>query len=206
MYLDARIVPPDELESSAPYLERLVYSEYDLGMKKREFLRFVKATTGQILWSSDLVCEVKSEINEMNQDLRPCSILFLVTSVILFLGAYFFSTISFLVELAILPIIGILYIAFYFFVYVIIDLHLFTDGWTENILESDSVQLEQSMVEILSLLQSNFSFPLRFHLAKEYPILVYTGLTQTTRTLVKLKEAILYPKNPEEKEESTGAL
>jgi hypothetical protein len=74
-----------------------------------------------------------------------------------------------------------------------------------NIKKSDSIQPEDTVGEILDLFQTEFPTPLRLYVVGDYSQLTYTGRTKTSDTLVRLKEAILYPKLTEEKEESTGA-
>ena len=62
--------------------------------------------------------------------------------------------------------------------------------------KTDSIELEETLSEIFALLQTEYRYPLRFYLVKDYPQLKYTGRTKTSETLVQLKEAVFYPRDP----------
>ncbi|MFW9835107.1 MAG: hypothetical protein ACFFEK_14000 [Candidatus Thorarchaeota archaeon] len=203
--LDSKIVQPDELVSPAPYFNKRVDSAYNLGLKEREFLRFVKSTTGLFEWPSSIIDEMKLDIDKMRRATPRCSILFLIVSILLLFWAYSLLAFSLLIAFGIFPVFFILQESYYYYQYALRDLHLVNEKWIRDLLESDSVQPEEVMKQILYRLQSEFPFPLRFYLAKEYPILVYTGRTKTTFTLARLREAVLYPQDGPTKEEVTGA-
>ena len=204
-FLDSRIVQPDELESPAPYHQKSVDSNYNLGMEERNYLRFIRSTAGLFVWPSSIISEIKLCISRMKRVTFRSSALFLLTSIIFLLWLYFDVAVNVLIGFGIIPIYLILYSSYYYFQYVIKDLPLLIEEWIQDIPVSDSVQLQEVMNDILNRLHSDFPFPLRFHLASNYHLLVYTGRTKTTFKLIRLKEAILYPKRTEEKEESTGA-
>ncbi|MFW9770158.1 MAG: hypothetical protein ACFFF9_09110 [Candidatus Thorarchaeota archaeon] len=205
MFLDSRIVQPDDLESPAPYYEKRVDASYNLGMKERNYLRFIRSTTGLFLWPSSTISEIKSDIHRMKRETFRCSAFFLLTSIILLFWMFSDFTVYVLTGFGIVPLSLIFYTSYYYFQYVIKDMPLLDEKWIQDIHVSDTVHFEDVMNEILSQLHSEFPFPLRFHLAKEYPLLTYTGRTKTTYTLVRLKEAVLYPQENPLKEERTGA-
>ena len=174
-------------------------------MKDREYLRFIKSTAGLFVWPIAIVNEIKMDIAKMKRGTNRCSIVFVVATIILFFWVYSNLAVFILIGPSILPISFILYTSYYYFQLAIKDMHLLNKEWIQDISVSESVQFEEVMNEILNRLHSEFPFPRRFHLARNYPLLVYTGRTKTTFALIRLKEAILYPELTEEKEESTGA-
>ncbi len=196
MSIDSQIVKPDEIESLAPHHGKTTITSYDRGMKRKELIKLVKSTAGLIEWPSDFVDEIKEDLEQMKKRFRPYSIIFLVIlfvplSVIYYLYASGGLMLSLIL---VVPLISFTLQGTYDYLrYVIDNMHILKDKWAQEILASDSVQLEETMLEIFNRLQSEFQYPLRFYLGREYPLLKYTGRTKTTVTLARLKEAVLYP-------------
>lgn len=208
MFIDSKNVQPEELESPAPYHEKSIDSGYIIGMKEKKFSNFVKSTAGLIVWPSEFINEIKRDLEKKKKRLRFCSISLLVLLLLLMLITYniFNSGGTILIWIVFIPLVlCTLQSIYYYFQYVFDNSHLLKNNWISDMILSESIQLEETMIEILSRLQAEFQFPLRFHLGHEYPHLVYTGRTKTTYTLVRLKEAVLYPQDTPSKEEATGA-
>jgi hypothetical protein len=209
MFIDSKLAEPEELESPAPYYTKSTDTKFNLALKKNSFNKFVVLTAGQFVWPSEIVEEEKLVFEKWQRDTRPAAAIFVVLLTIGILIAYFLlehggATLALLLFF---PVLFCILSVIYYYVRSLIDgWYLFNDTWTTRILESDSVQLEEVMVVILRKLQTEFPYPLRFYLAGQYPRVKYTGRTKTMYTLVRLKEAVLYPQDTPQKEESTGAI
>jgi hypothetical protein len=199
MYLDSRIVQPEKLVSVVPYHEKIAISSNKLETYKGEFQKFVICTPGLITWPSDLVDELEMEVGEARSDVRPCTLAFLVLLIVTSASTYYILTLDSLWVWLIAVVVPLGLLAIYAYImYLFENIHLFRSSWIHDIKKSDSIQIEDTIGEILDLLQTKFPCPLRFYLTGDYSQLTYTGKTKTSDTLVRLKEAILYPTLMEE--------
>jgi len=196
MYIDSQIVPSGVFESTDSGHDSTAFSNSWLVSKREKFIIFMKATAGLISWPSEIVEPIEHDIKN-NQERLPVFITAIIAIFIVLVLPNYFLLMS---EVFMLVIIGLFllicctiqwpfaagYIVFrnWFF---------FRGGWILDVRRSDSIQLEESLTEILSLLQSQFPYPLRFFFIKEYPLLTYTGRIETADVGVRLREAVLYP-------------
>ena len=209
MFLDSKIVQPEELKSPAPYHGKFLDSALNIGMKDTSFANFMRVTSNLIVWPSNFINEFNKDLEEKKNRFRNRSIIFLMMLFISSSIAYYIFTSGGYTSMLIVffPLIFCTLQGMYIFFRVLSDnSYLFQRNWISDSLVSESIQLEATMIEFLCRLQSDFQYPLRFHLGREYPHLVYTGRTKTTFSLVRLKEAVLYPLGSLSKEESTGAM
>ncbi|MHA2143907.1 MAG: hypothetical protein ACXAB0_00540, partial [Candidatus Thorarchaeota archaeon] len=212
MFLDTRFVQPEKKVQVVPFLKKMVLSSYKFGRFKKEFYKFVESTTGLITWPSRLFDGFEMDIQDVKKGFRPISITFLLVLPVISIVTIYLSTFGgWTLLIAIVPS-GYCFFwgIFSFFRYLYDNAPLFRSNWINQVLKSESIQLEDTIDAIFNLLQSEFPYPLRFHLTGEYPQLTYTDRTITSHTRVSLKEAVLYPQNEpqtglHEKEESTGA-
>ena len=205
MYLDARFAQPEKLVPVAPYNDKRAISGTMLGTYKIEFQKFAISTSGLITWPSALVDELEREVGAARSSVRPITLAVLVISFFMVGATYFLLT----HDLFWAVLIGVapfgLVMLFGYVTILLQTIHLVGSDRIHDIKKSDSIQIEDTLEEIFDLLQKEFQYPLRFYLTGDYPNLTYTGKTKTSDTLVSLKEAILYPRLIEKKEESTGA-
>jgi hypothetical protein len=193
--LDAYIVKSDEIVSAAPYHGETKLSSYDRGMKRSDLIKLIRNTSGLVEWPSDFIVNIKKELEREHKVFRRCSvttlvILFLIISVVYYLAASE-EILLWLLFAPLLVCIGEVIFSYLQVLYT--QSYLFQGDWLQNVLVSNSVQLDESMIMLLNLLHSEFQLPLRFYLGREYSLLHYTGRTKTTFTLARLKEAVLYP-------------
>ncbi len=206
-YLEARFAQPEQLVSAVPYHQKKAVSSHKLGTFRREFEKFVISTTGLITWPSSIADEFEMDVRKTRSGIGPCTLALLVILIVAAAATYYLLSLDLLwVCLLVVGPLGLSVI----YVYLIVlfnTIHLFGSGsnWIHHIKKSDSIQLEEAIGEIFDLLKKEFPSPLRFYLIGDYSQLKYTGRTKTSDTLVRWKEAILYPKLMDEKEESTGA-
>ena len=184
----------------------MALSDFNLRTYKIGFQKFVIATIGMITWPSVLVDELEKEVGEAQSDVRPCTAGFLALLIMLSAATYYVFTINTLWVLLIGILPTVLIAVYAYMIYLFQTMHLSRFNSIQHVKKSDSIQLEDTMREIFDLLQAEYPSPIRFYLAGDYSQLTYTGKTKTTGTLIRLKEAILYPRLMEEKEEATGAL
>lgn len=212
MFLDTRFVQPEKIVQVVPFLKKMVLSSYKFGRFKREFYKFVESTTGLITWPSRLIDKFEMDIQDAKKGLRPISITFLLVLPVISVVTIYLSRFGgWTLLIAIVPSgYCFFWSIFSFFHYLYDNAPMFRSNWIHQVLKSESIQLEETIDAIFNLLQSEFPYPLRFHLTGEYPQLTYTDRTKTSHTRVSLKEAVLYPQNEpqtglQEKEKSTGA-
>ena len=205
MYLDARFAQPEKLVCVAPYHDKRAVSGIKLNSYKKGFQKFALSTSGLITWPSALVEELEREVGDARSSVRPITLAVLVLVSVLSVFTYFLITID-LFWAVLLGVAPFGLVVFYGFVTILLrTTHLLGNNQIHDIKKSDSIQPEDAVGEILDLFQTEFPTPLRLYVVGDYSQLTYTGRTKTSDTLVRLKEAILYPKLTEEKEESTGA-
>ena len=196
MSLDAHIVTPDEVELLAPYYEKPEPLRSERVAKRFALTKFIKNTAGLIEWPSDFIIHMKENLKHEEKQLRTFSISFVVFLLIPITMTYYFLTSGsfFFISLYFAPLaFCIAEVAYGYFRNLSNHSYLFRGNWLLDVVTSESVRLEETMVRILNLLHLEFQYPLRFYLSREYPLLTYTGRTKTTLTLARLKEAILYP-------------
>jgi hypothetical protein len=195
MSLDAHIVTSDEVELLAPYYDKPEPLRYEGVRKRNALIKFIKNTAGLIEWPSDFIIRMKENLKQEEKQIRTCSISFIVILLIPISIIYYLATRDFLLlSVFFVPLAICIVEVSYYYVRTLYDLsYLLRDDWLNDVFTSDSVQLDETMVSILNLLHSEFQWPLRFYLGRQYPQLVYTGRTKTAFHLARLKEAILYP-------------
>jgi hypothetical protein len=195
MFLDSKLAQPDELESTAPYHEKEPLTSFQYSKMKLELPKFIKSTTGLITWPSELISEFKMELED-DRHRFPGFIICIVTILLIPLVAMYFMYTSgsdVLLVFAYISLFIILQVTCNIPQILISNLYMFNNEWLSYVRTSQTCQLEESLNEIFTLLHSEFPHPLRFYLVREYPLLKYTGRTKTSNTLVRLKEAVLYP-------------
>ncbi len=195
MYLDSIIVQPDELESPAPYHEASSLSSSEKSLAFDEVVNFIKQTSDIITWPLDFIIDTQRH----SKWLKRRMILLVISAIVLSLGIGFGTYSALTSESAIIAFLGIT--LFYLFlvtlycifqsVYIYVRIPVLKK--TVDLNTSKMQKLEETLNEIFTLLQSDYSNPLRFYLVREYPQLVYTGRTKTSYALVRLKEAVFYP-------------
>ena len=205
MYLDARFTQPEKLVYVAPYDDKRAVSGIKLNSYKKGFQKFALSTSGLITWPSALVDELESEVGAARSSVRPITLAILVFVSALSVFSYFLITLDlFWAVLLVVAPLGLVFI--YGYVTILLrTTHLLGNNQMHDIKKSDSIQPKDTVGEILDLFQTEFPTPLRLYVVGDYSQLTYTGRTKTSDTLVRLKEAILYPKLTVEKEDSTGA-
>ncbi|MFX1578248.1 MAG: hypothetical protein ACFFBJ_01270 [Promethearchaeota archaeon] len=211
MYLDIKMTRLEDIESIAPNHVLSKYLDYTLDESKQKIYRFLRLTVGLFVWPSVFINEIKVDIKDQQRRVRLYSILYfvllllsiLIECLIIISGSESLLLI-FSIPLLIVPfLLTYEYLRYYFN-----NLFISRDEWLSRILQSESISLKETMVEILTKLRTEFQYPLLFFLAQEYPLLNYTGRTDEYwgAPFLRLKEAILYPLSvAKEKEESTGA-
>ena len=205
MYLDARFAQPEKFVHVAPYDDKRAVSGIKLNSYKKGFQKFALSTSGLITWPSALVDELEKEVGDARSSVRPITLAILVYVGALSVFSYFLIILDqfWALLLGVVPF-GLVFL--YEFVTLLLQItHLLGNNQIHDIKKSDSIQPEDTVGEILDLFQTEFPTPLRLYVVGDYSQLTYTGRTKTSDTLVRLKEAILYPKLKNEKEESTGA-
>ncbi|MFW9805396.1 MAG: hypothetical protein ACFFFK_01545 [Candidatus Thorarchaeota archaeon] len=207
MYLDARVFPPERLESHVPYDLALHPSFYNPEKFRNQFRSFVINTRGQITWPSRIVEQLKWDVEVAKQGLRPCSVTFFGLTIILIVIITYLVSLADWTWMFAIFLLGFCTLQgiWLYIKYLFDKKSLFRDSWIDELVSSNLVELKDSMYQIFNLLHAEFPYPLRFYLTGEYPQLVYTGREVISPNKTRLKEAVLYPKITEEKEESTGA-
>jgi hypothetical protein len=197
MYLEARFVHPELLVSAVPYHEKMAISSGSIEKYKREFQKFAISTTGLITWPSALVDELEKDVGEAQHDVWPCTLAFLALLIVIPTALYYILTPDDFSSPWVW-LIGVgpmgLSIVYAYIMFLFHTKHLFGFNQIHDIKKSDSIQPEDTVGEILDLFQTEFPTPLRLYVIGDYSQLTYTGMTKTSDTLVRLKEAILYPK------------
>jgi hypothetical protein len=194
MYLEARFAGLEMLVSVVPWHEKMALSSSSIEKYKREFQKLVISTTGLITWPSALINELEKDVGDAQHDVRPCTLAFLALLIAISAITYYILTLESLwVWLIAVPPFGFSLIYVYI-MFLFQTTHLFGFNRIHDIKKSDSIQLEDTIGAIFDLLQTEFSTPLRLYVIGDYSQLIYTGRTKTSDTLVRLKEAILYPK------------
>lgn len=209
IFIDSKIFKQKELELPIPDYRTSTNSGSTARMHESKIAKFIKSTAGLIVWPSEFINEIKQDLEKMKKRIHFYSATLLVLFLISLSMTYnpFTSgelTLLFFflcVPLAIFTFQGMFFYLRFIFEYS----YFFKDNWASDILSSESIQLEETMIEILNRLQTEFQYPLRFYLGREYSHLVYTGRTKIIPTLGLLKEAVLYPQDILSKEEGTGA-
>lgn len=195
-YIDARIAKPEELESPAPYHDKIAIPSFELGSKSAEFAKLVRSTAGLITWPSYFIKGIEEDFQNVRRKLPRIAVFLLTLFFVSALAIYYTLALGglYLIFPALWTLFCTLQISYQFLRSVFGNVYFPDQDWLDQVLQTESTQLEKSLDEIFNLLQSEFPHPLRFHLVKEYPQLKYTGRTKTGFTLVRLREAVLYPR------------
>jgi hypothetical protein len=195
MYLDARAFPSKRLESDVPYDLVLHPSFYNPQKFRKVFRSFAISTRGQITWPSSILDEFRWDAKEAKDGFRPCSVTFFgLTIIFLVIIVYILSLAGWVLMLTTV-VLGycVLQGTYMYLRYLFDNKSLFMDSWIDELVASESVELEESIHQIFNLLQAKFPYPFRFYIRGEYPQLVYTGREVTSPDKIRLKEALLYP-------------
>ncbi|TFG27786.1 hypothetical protein EU528_12220 [Candidatus Thorarchaeota archaeon] len=196
MYIDGKIARPEDFESPAPYHDKTPFSDYKASLKNHAFINFLMSTIGLITWPSFVIDEYEQDMrNNKRSFYYTLSAVIVVIFILALVVLYFVVEYNFaILVFAFFPIVCLLQ-TLYCLIPHISFLHRYSinNDWVTQLLKSDTRKLEESMNEILILLQSEYHYPLKFDLVREYPQLTYTGKTTLSYTLVRLKEAVLYP-------------
>jgi hypothetical protein len=199
MFLDFKLAQPEELESTVPYHENEPLTRYQLSKMKLELPKFFKSTAGLIIWPYELISEFKMELEHDRHGL-PVFIICIATILLMPLAAMYFMYTSgsdVLLVFAFISLFIFLQVWFNIPQFLASNEYLFNKEWLSSLRTSQTCQLDESLNEIFSLLRLEFPYPLRFHVVRDYPLLNYTSRTKTSYTLVRLKEAVLYPASTE---------
>jgi hypothetical protein len=196
MFIDALLARPEDLDSPAPYHDQAPIKSYEVVIRKPAFILLVKSTAGLVTWPSDRIDEITAELREKEKRV-PALLVFLtiVISIMLFIAIFWLvasGNPGFLV-LVLIPILCLFQLAYYIINPLYRSYFLFKGNWLQQVRTSESISLEESLEETIALLQTDYIYPLRFYLLKEYPVLKYTGRKKTGYTLIRFKEAVLYP-------------
>jgi hypothetical protein len=198
MFIDARLLQPSVFDSTEPNHENVIFSSQELISKRDSFLLFLKSTEGLVTWPSELIHPIESELQNNQKNLPLYLAVSVIIFIILVLTNYFLLMAGNLLIVAMGFLLLISCTIQWPLAVVIITLknmHVFRSEWILDVRRSDSIGLEESLIEIFSLLGSRFPFPLRFFVVKEYPPLTYTGRMKPSKSKVQLREAVLYPTN-----------
>jgi hypothetical protein len=196
MYLDARVFPSKRLDSRVPYDLALHPSFYNPEKFCKEFREFVIGTRDQVTWPIRIIDQFRWDVKVAKQGFRPCSMAFFGLTFILILVLAFLFTLSIWPWMFAIVLLGYCTLqGIYMYIrYLIDNKSLLRDSWIDELVSSETVELEDSIHQIFEQLQAEFPYPFRFYLSGEYPQLVYTGREVTSPQNTSLKEAVLYPK------------
>jgi ABC-type multidrug transport system fused ATPase/permease subunit len=198
MFIDALLPQPSVFESTEPNHENAIFSSQEMISKRDSFLLFLKATKGLVTWPSELINRLEGELQNNQKNLPFCVATSVIVFIILVVINYFLLMSGNLLIVVLGFLLFISCTIEWPLAVVIITLknrHVFKGEWILDVRKSDSIGLEESLLEIFSLLGSYFPFPLRFFVVKEYPQLTYTGRMKPSKSLIQLREAVLYPTN-----------
>jgi len=196
MYLDSIIAHTEELESPVPYHGKTALSSYEQSKKLNAFIKFVKRTADVFSWSSDFIIKLEKDTLRQKRRMILLPILAVILSLIIAYGTYAAMTsglpilaISMAYSIPSLLSFSLFCIAESVYAYARIPvIHQ-----SAQINTSDLQKNEDTLKAIFALLRLEYHYPLRFYLVREYPTLKYTGRTKTSFTIIRLKEALLYP-------------
>lgn len=197
MYLDSFAAKPDDLESAAPYHGHSTHSTYELSNMSNSFVSFIRKTIGIITWPTEFIEEILSTMEKTKKRM-----VLLPISAVLLAILVTYATLSSLTSEGLIMVVFSYCGAYLLLIsYGCIAQSLYyyaktpTVSRSLSIPTSDMQTIENTLDEILDLLHSEYQYPLRFYVARMYPVLEYTGRTKISFTLVRLREAILYPNN-----------
>jgi hypothetical protein len=196
MYLDSKVAQPEELESIAPYHEGSTLSSFEQIKMQDALVRFVKNTIVVVTWPTGFILDIKGKMEKIKKRLAILPICVALLTLLLFAATYNALTsesqilVFFAWSLGYLLLISFGCIAQSLYYYARSPIL----GQSSRIITSGSQKIEDTLNEILALLHNEYNYPLRFYVAGAYPILEYTGRTKTSYSLVRLKEAVFYPR------------
>ncbi|MDH4214270.1 MAG: hypothetical protein OEV85_10145 [Candidatus Thorarchaeota archaeon] len=195
MYIDIQISQSKDSESSVRSDEIPQFSSSEIVSKRDKFLLFLRSTKGLITWPSETINPIEETLRINREKLPSFLTCLIVIFFVLAIATYFLLISGILLVVAIGLILLICTIQYPFTILQFLrkNLHVFKGEWISDVPRSEQIQLEESLNEIFSRLQSEFLYPLRFFVVREYPSLKYTGRMKTSSSLIRLKEAILYP-------------
>lgn len=200
MYIDAQLAQTDEFDSPVHYHGKTPVTKYKMSLNRLSFEEFLVNTAGLITWPSKIMKEHETDVREDKKAFYyMVSLLVVVIIVVVVIIWYAISLWDWsLLILVFIPVYCSLQTSWCLIPH-IYTLHRYyiKDEWITKVRQSDTVQLNGSLDEIFQLLQSEFPYPLKLELVREYPQLAYTGRKRLSYTLVNLKEAVLYPSIPQ---------
>jgi hypothetical protein len=195
MYLDSVVVQPDELESAAPYHDNIALSNFEKSKIAKGFVKFVNNTAGYITWPLDFVSEMKGDLERIRRRLTLLPLCAVLLSLLLLVAMYY-VLISESITSSYLGI-GLGFVGIYSIYCIAQSCYEYSRFPKlrnyETLSVSDSQKIEDTLSCIFTLLQKEYNYPLRLYVAGKHTILLYTGRTKTSFSLVRLKEAVLYP-------------
>ena len=196
IYIDSQLAMADEFNKDAPHSENIPYSIAEFARRRRQFIILIKSTAGAITWPSEVISLIEADVKNNRKGLPRLFVFLSAIIFVLTLVGYFMETSGefYLAVLGLIPIYCILMFVYFPLRMYTSDPHMFREDWLPQVQKSESIQLGESLNEVFALLNSEYEYPLRFHLVKEYPQLKYTGRAKTSDTHVRLKEAVLYPR------------
>ena len=195
-FIDSRIAQSKDADSTIPCQKKEVLSPTDFVAKRESYFLFIKDTRGLITWPSEIITPLENDLEKNRKSLSSFVVALIVIFIILVLSTYFLIMSGTLW----LVVVGFFLLAsctiqcpIFSAFFLMKNMYMFKGEWIADVRRSESIQLEDTLKEIFSLLSSQFPYPLRFHVAHEYPQLMYTGRTKANKSHIQLKEAVLYP-------------
>jgi len=197
-YIDSQLAISEEFKKGASSQRNIPYSTTKFLTMREQFVIFIKSTAGLISWPSEIINNIELDLNYRRKGLRILFAFLVFFFFILAIASYYLLTSGelYLELLGLIPAFLLLQSAYHELRILQKSPHKFKIDWIAQVKKTDSIELEETLSEIFALLQTEYRYPLRFYLVKDYPQLKYTGRTKTSETLVQLKEAVFYPRDP----------
>jgi hypothetical protein len=195
-YIDSQLTKSKDLVSTVPDDSNVAFSNYELISMRDDFIRFLESTTGLLTWPSDIITPIENDLQNNQRHLSTFVGVLVAIFIILVVSNYFLliSGSFWLVAIGLfLLVCCTIQCPIVSGGFMIKNRRMFRSDWIANVKRSDSIQLEESLTDIFSLLSSQFSYPLRLYVVKEYSQLTYTGRLKSTKSHIQLREAVLYP-------------
>ncbi len=195
-FIDSQIAQSKDSVSTVPYRNNTVLSPSEIITKRESYLLFLKDTRGLITWPADVIIPLENDLQKNRKSLSTFVATLVLIFAILVLSNYFLlmsGTLWVVVVGFLLLISCTIQCPIFSAFFLMKNMHMFKGEWIIDVRRSESIQLEDSLKEIFSLLHSQFPYPLRFYVVHEYPQLMYTGRTKVAKSHFQLREAVLYP-------------
>jgi hypothetical protein len=197
-YIDACISEPNDLDPIVPYAESKPHASYHMDQLKGGFTLLVLAIGDMVRWPAQTADIVKGFVKEEKDWIRLLGGISLCLAVAFIAAAgALFEIPDMTVQLSIAPFLTLIGIV------ILVQsprslLKFYRNALyrkVDSLIGDTECTLEDSMSEIFRLLQREYRHPLYFLVCRHYPELDYSGETETSYNLIRLKRAVLNPLN-----------